>query len=47
MSEILSIADENHSPLHIIIPDKNVGITDEEMEMVDNFIGQTLYSIKS
>ena len=42
MSEILSIADENQSSLHIIIPDGNVGITDEEIGMVDHFIEQTL-----
>lgn len=42
MSEILSIADENQSTLHIIIPDGNIGLTDEEIGMVDHFIEQTL-----
>ena len=42
MSEILSIADENKSSLHIIIPDRNIGITDEEIGMVDHFIEQAL-----
>ena len=42
VSEILSIADENQSSLHVIIPDRNIGITDEEIKMVDHFIKQTL-----
>ena len=33
VSEILSIADENQSSLHIIIPDRNIGITDEEIKI--------------
>ena len=42
VTEILNLSDKNQNSLHVIVPDENVGITDDEIEMINCLIKQTL-----
>lgn len=42
VTEILNLSDKNQNSLHVIIPDENVGITDDDIEMINYLIKQTL-----
>ena len=40
--ELTNLAYQNHNDFHVIVPDKNIGISDEEMKFVGEIIKQEL-----
>lgn len=40
--ELTNLAYQNHNNFHVIVPDKNIGISDEEMKFVGGIIKQEL-----